>query len=212
MNWLIPDFGCNNRSFVYAESDCANAVTNAWHYSFRSNDCIDTQFFSDLRLDKENVVSDGFFWHGILVYLGNVDLENLTTESDGIKYLSQFVPAARHSDAMKQLEEIVTGIDSSGYNYSNKARFELNSTHALRSIAYNSNRKPKVKRKDDKMFSFDDKRFASLKADKTIDIIIVFQVIRVEENGGITIVWKEISRQKAPMLVIAKNERLADIR
>lgn len=209
---LLPDFGCKNQSVVYIDGDCANSVANGWHYSFRLNGYVESVFFSDLQLVKTNLVAGSFLANGLLVSLGDVDLENLSPTSDGMEYLAQFIPSAAHSDAMKQSAEIEKGIASGNFHYSNKTNFKMNSTYALRSVAYKSDRKPKVERKNDALVSADDHRYAFLKDDKRVDVIIVFRVVRIEENGGITILWKELSRKNGPELIIPKNERLKDFR
>lgn len=214
---LIPDFGCKNKLIVYAEGECAGFVPNGWLFSFRTNYYAELPFMFDLRLDNKMLIADGFLTQGIFVALGDVELGQLNLFSDGIQFLNDFEPAAGLADAKKQSSEFSEGIQSDNFEYTNKLEFELNSTYALRSVAYKSDRKPKISEEKtpvskSKGTASDDRRFEFVKADKRADVIIVFKVVRQEDNGGVSVLWRELSRKKSPELVILKNERLTDIR
>lgn len=209
---LLPDFGCVATLLVEAGGDCASFVPDSWVYSFRQRDYAAPAFFSDIRLSGENLISGGFLAQGIFVPLGDVSLEKLSAENAGIKYLAGFKPADNLPGARRQFTQISDGFDSGGYRYSNIVRYEENTTYALRVAAYKSNRKPKIERRDGAVFSRDDARYSILNNDRRIDLIIAFRIIRKEENGGITVLWKEISRRAAPKLIISKNENLTDLK
>ena len=115
-------------------------------------------------------------------------------------------------EAKKQYAGIVNGIESDNFKYSNSVKVQENTSYALRLAAYKSDREPKIERKSGKVKSKDNFRYLSLKADKRIDLTVAFRVVRKEENGGITILWKEISRRNAPKLIIPKKENFTDIK
>ena len=209
---LIPKFDCRTNQIIYVEGDCAGYVPNGWIYSFREDYYAASAAWSDLRLDGKNLIADGFLTQGILVELGDIELDELNPESDGIKYLSEFVPGATLAEAKTQTSAFKNGVESDGFRYSNSTSFSLNSTYALRSIAYKSKRKVKFEIKNGKPVWSGDPGYSGLSSDVRKDVLIVFRVIREEENGGITLLWKEILRNDAPELLIAKNEKPTDIR
>lgn len=209
---LIPDFGCKTSSIIYVEGNCAAHVPDGWLFSFRLQDYAEGNAWSDLRLDGSDLIADGFLTQGILVSLGDIDLVELTQNSDGIRLLTDFEPAVSLTEAKIQRANIATGIEAEGFHYSNRVAFSLDSTYALRSVAYKSEKKTKSSIVDNKMVWNGDPHYTGLSSDKRADITIVFRIVRTEENGGITILWKEILRQNSPQLVIAKTEKLTDIR
>jgi hypothetical protein len=86
-------------------------------------------------------------------------------------------------------------------------------TYALRVVAYQTKDKyiSRFSKKNKEFTAVDDKFFA-LKYDKRNDYIFAFRVIRIREDGGITILWKELSKQKSPKIVFEKEEKLADFK
>ncbi|MEP6903577.1 MAG: hypothetical protein ABJA66_17775 [Actinomycetota bacterium] len=46
-----------------------------------------------------------------------------------------------------------------------------------------------------------------LDGDNRIDLTLAFRVIRKEPDGGITLLWKEIERQKSPPIKFPKREK-----
>lgn len=54
--------------------------------------------------------------------------------------------------------------------------------------------------------------FLSLAVDKRLDVILVFRILNRDEYGGLTIVWKELSRSDAAKLRFGKNQSMRDFR
>ncbi|MCW5960934.1 MAG: hypothetical protein KIS76_12290 [Pyrinomonadaceae bacterium] len=209
---LFPELNCQNRVIIYAEGECAGAVPNGSQYSFRLEDYTIAPEWSDLRLDGKSIFADGFLTQAILVSLGDAPIETISEMAEGFAFLNNFAPAQTLSGARAQSAELAREIESSGYKYANFAAVKLNETYALRAIAYKSDAKVESKHVNGKLSWNGDPRFINLKLDTRRDITVAFRVIRIEENGGITIVWKELSRRDAPKLQIAKRERPTDIR
>lgn len=53
--------------------------------------------------------------------------------------------------------------------------------------------------------------FLQLVSDKRIDLLVAFRIIREDEDGSVSILWKEISRQNAPTIKFADNEEMTDL-
>jgi hypothetical protein len=98
---LFPDFDCQEKNLVRVSGNCADIVPGSWSYSFRRKDYSYENFF-DISLKDGNLISEGFLSQGILVRLGDVPLDAITPASDGLKFLSDFVPQVESQEAKKQ--------------------------------------------------------------------------------------------------------------
>jgi len=207
---LFPDFDCHQeKNVIRVDGNCANLVPGSWNYSFRQKNYSDIDFW-DVRFKDENLISKGFLSQGMLVRLGNVPLENVSTASGGIKFLLEFKPGTLLEEAKKQFAQIEKGIEADGYKYTNSIKADENTTYAMRVVAY----RDKINNRglSDKITSGDFKYFYLNSNDKRIDLTVAFRVVRRDADGSITILWKELNRREAPKIVFAKNEKLSDIK
>lgn len=207
---LFPDFDCEAKSIIRVDGNCADLVPGSWNYSFRLKNYSDIDFL-DVQLKDGNLISKGFLSQGILVRLGNVPLENVSLTSAGVKFLLDFMPKDQIVEAKKQFVQITEGIKAAdGYIYTNSLKADENTTYALRVIAYRS----KVNNRGlSKKMTARELNFINLNyADKRIDLTVAFRIIRRDEDGSITILWKEINRRNAPKIVFAKYEKPSDIK
>jgi hypothetical protein len=104
----------------------------------------------------------------MLVQLGDVPLEDVTTSTAGVGELTRLVPPANYADALELSRKIFTGYRANGFRYSAGALAKLNTTYVLRSVLNNR-----------------------------VDHLIVFRVVR-ENEVGITILWRELERYPKP--------------
>jgi hypothetical protein len=89
----------------------------------------------------------------------------------------------------------------------------IGSTFVMRIIAYRNNNFADVLRK--RKHGIPPKTFwalESLRADKRIDMILVFRILKEGEHGDLTVVWKELRRQKAPELKFRDGVTVGDLR
>lgn len=186
---LFPDIDCASNGVLRVDGNCANSVPDKWQYSFRWKD-----YGEDIQFKDGKLISNGYRSQGILTKLGDVSLENISTASGGMKFLLDFKPQVVGEEAKKQKAHISRGIEADGYNYTNNLKADENMTYALRLIAYRY------------------KLGLSSGTNKRIDLTVSFRIVRRDDDGSITILWKELNRQKAPKLVFAKNEKLSDIK
>ena len=192
---LLPDLGCyENVNIVKADEICLNYIPDSSFYSFREREHT-LEVLSDVRLTNGFLVSDGILAQGILVNLGDVGLEKITTESDGLPFLRSFSPHSSAVEAKNQYFQLLTGIKAGKHEYKKALPAAENTTYALRVIAYRGN----VFRRF-RGFLFD-----LLEGDKRIDLTLAFRIIRKEKDGTLTLVWKELERKDSPRIKFPKK-------
>lgn len=185
---LLPDAGCEaNALVVKANELCLNQIPESSFFSFREREHMQ-EVLSDIRLEKDHLITDGILSLGILVNLGDIAPENVTTQSEGLKFLNEFVPQSSRKEAYKQSQQIEKGVKFGGYEYKRTVPIVENSTYALRVIAYRGNI----------LRSFRGFYFDLLAGDKRIDLTVALRIVRREPDGGVTIVWRELARRESP--------------
>ncbi len=205
---LYPDFNCISKRTISVAGDCANQVLGGSTRGFRlgSN-------YSDLKYNNNKLVGIGFFSHEILVDLGDVPIESLALNSPGLYFLSSFTPANDFHSANRQFAGIVSGMKNGEYFYSRSVEPKLDRTYALRVIAFGNGDNIQKRRFRQRgrveplLWSFQ-----SLRSDKRVDVIVVFRVIRLEEDGNITVLSKQLSRKKSPVITFGENETLKNFK
>ena len=192
---LLPDLECEKNTLVIkADETCLKAIPESSFYSFREREHTQ-ELLADIRLKGNYLISDGILSQGILVNLGDIALENVTTESEGLKFLNDFVPQALNKEAQKQFLQMIKGVRSGKYEYAKIVSANENETYGLRVIAY----KGAIVR------SFRGFRFDLLAGDERTDITLAFRIVRKDAGGGLTLVWKELSRRESPKLKFEKR-------
>ncbi len=192
---LMPDVGCTeNVNVIRADAVCLNYIPESSYYSFREKEHT-IEMLADIRLRNGFLISDGILSQGIMVNLGDVELEKLAPAAEGFGFLTNFAPHTEGIEAQKQYLEMMRGVKVGGYEYKKAHSSVENTTYALRVVAYRGN----VFR------SFRGYRFDVLGGDKRIDLTIAFRVIRKDADGSVTLLWKEIERRNAPRLEFPKR-------
>jgi len=196
---LFPDIGCeDNANVIRADEDCLKWVQMSGFYSFREKQHT-RDFLSDIRLKDGVLITDGLLSQGIIVALGDVALENITLSSDGLKFLNEFKPEPQSGEALKQTVEIIKGIKSGDYVYKKALTAKENTTYALRVVAYRGSF----------IQTFRGQQFDMLGGDKRIDITMAFRLVKKDEPGTVTLLWKELSRKTAPKVIVPKRNKKA---
>ena len=111
----------------------------------------------------------------IFVNLGDVKLEDLSVNSAGMDFLVNFKPEKKAKKINEQYEQIAKGIKIGNYEYLKSLPISENATYALRSIAYQGS--------------------LDFPPGEIADVIVAFRVAGIDDDGTVTIIWKELSRK-----------------
>ena len=145
---------------------------------------------SDLILEKDIIKTDSVLQQGILVKLGSIKLQEVSLQTDGMKFLLDFKPALNKEELQKNDELLGKGIKAEGFTYAYGLFVEDKATYALRSIAYRG----KVPR------SISGVKYNEMDYDKRKDLVVAFTVIEKDPNGNVTVIWKVIQVKDSPKL------------
>ncbi len=210
---LLPDFECETKNVIRLDGDCKNFVPGLWTYSFRSKN-YSNKILYDLTFKGDNLVTGSLLSQGILVSLGDKSLDSVLLESPGLSFLTSFAPATERETISEQYREISKGIEQHGLLLTNKLKMEENTTYALRTIAYDYKDEwtSRMWDKNADKVSEDEREFIAIDYDTRNDSIYIFRVVKKSDDGGVTILWKRLSKEKSPKLVYQEDEKLADFK
>lgn len=121
---------------------------------------------------------------GIIAQIGDVELENLSSNSKEIEFLNNFKFKKDVEEIKKQNENLANGISFNNLTYSNAAQANLNSTYVLRSIDY----------QDKQIIFFPQPMFP--KPGNEADMTIAFKVIGQEDDGSLIILWRKLKAKQ----------------
>jgi hypothetical protein len=126
-----------------------------------------------------------------------------------LKYLVAYQPDTDPKAAAEHAKQFRSGITVDGFRYTDSITPDENRTFAMRLIAYGlENGLGPV---TDQTTS-DEMLFQSLVYDKRVDVVVVFRILERDELGGLTIVWKELSRSDAAKIKFRKNQSPKEFR
>jgi hypothetical protein len=203
---LLPNFDCITKDLIRVDGECARFMPDMSDFSFRTKNYSEPDYH-DIRFSGDEIISNGPFSHGILTALGDVPIEQVNATSAGLKFLVDFRPDVEPAAAGKTAEKLSGGNESGGYRYSTSVKADVNSTFALRFVAYRiGNSLPQYPS------SLAQQRFLQIVSEKRSDVTIVFRIVGKGADGSVTILWKELERRKAPAIKFAKGSVLADFK
>jgi hypothetical protein len=173
---------CGDERVVNAgKSDCLQPESDQLaYYSFRKK-LYGAQDWLDLRYqDKSLWVGVRRLTIGLIVDLGETDLESLSADSAEVKALAALLMPKKSEDIDARKKEIEKGIDAGAFKFFHNSAVVTGRTYLLRSYAYRT-------------------RESALN-DKRIDIIVALKIVGIDENHGLTVIWKELSRANSHQL------------
>jgi hypothetical protein len=135
--------------------------------------------WAELRLRK-GLFSTGFMQQSLalLVQLGDVPLEDVTTETAGVAELTQLVAPADYATALALSKKLFTGYRANGFAYAAGMFARVNTTYVLRSVM-----------------------------NKKVDHVVAFRVVAQDEEG-VSIVWKRLVDYPKPKWKVPKAAKV----
>lgn len=168
-------------------------------YSFRIKNYSVTSL-SDLIYKDDQFQSFGNLTDGIFVNIGDIPLEQVSLSTNGLKFLTDFQPAAYFEEVREHFTLFKNGVEKDGFIYKNGVNAQENTTYILRSIAYSG--------KSYRMIQgvlYDELLFDSRK-----DKIVAFRIVS-RDKESVTIIWKNLAEKKSPKVKSkGKNSYLKD--
>jgi len=205
---LFPNSNCESRMEVRVDGPCANHVPGGSSYSFRPG-----AITPDIHFNDGWLIGDSFFSQIIVARIGDVPLVGLEASASQLRFLTSFEPASEIPGARQQFATIMKGIDADGVKYSKGSQPELGATYAMRIVAYrNGNNLERRMAREGVGPDHPVMMFKKLEEDNRVDLLVAFRIVRREEDGNLTIVWKELERKKSPVLRFAQDEEMTDLK
>lgn len=191
MTKLMLDRGCAEyTSVLNVSEECLKySMPGAGSsFSFRTEN-YRIRRLADINYTEEGFYSPGILTHSILVNIGDVPLEDVTLQTKGVKFLTDFETITDFEKAREADKQITGGIEKGGFFYSRKAATLEDTTYVLRSIAYRGSYFRAVQGFVYDELDFDDRR----------DITVAFRIIR-RDDESVTILWRILVKQKSPAI------------
>ncbi|HEX5708855.1 MAG TPA: hypothetical protein VFX96_16265 [Pyrinomonadaceae bacterium] len=130
------------------------------------------RYGSDIMLEQNRLtafsVGAGL---GFLFDLGEMPLEEATTETGPVKLLAAFVPPTAEAEARKIQLHLHDGYQQGWFVYRKRIPAVVGHTYVLRTVDY-----------------------------RVSDLLVAFQVLRREPNGDVILLWKMLKRFPTPQL------------
>jgi hypothetical protein len=106
---------------------------------------------------------------GVLVSLGDVALQNVTTATPAAAAIAEFRPPVDYLEEHRFVQVARAGFTFKGMEYKATLPVALNTTYTLRSIS-----------------------------NKRADLLVAFRVVREHEDGSVTLLWKKLKINPKP--------------
>jgi hypothetical protein len=125
---------------------------------------------SDISLEQ-NKFSVGFAGldFGFLTELGDVPIETVNLEHQGVEFLANYAPPIIETEIRDQQHASSTGIQANGFNYQRDVDAKNGNTYVLRAINYRES-----------------------------DLLVVFRVTRQDTDGSHILLWQILKRFPVP--------------
>src|SRR5947209_5647300 len=128
---------------------------------------------SDIELEQD-VLGVGFAGadFGFMANLGNVPLETVSVETEGVRFMAAFQTPSAEAEARKAYRQFGSDGQQAGqWTYKSRLPVFVNNTYALRSVNYD-----------------------------TSDVLVAFRVVRKDFDGSVVLLWKMLKKYPKPTL------------
>ncbi len=186
---LLPEIKCpENLKEIEINEPCAVAAIfgHGTSFSFRTQN-YQFEEISDIKITQGNFVANGLNTLGLMASLGGVELNSVVVEDENIVALNKFIPASKLDEILVQESQINKGLKLGNLTFSKSLLITEKTTYILRSVAYRG--------------TVGKTASVLLQNDKREDILIAFRVVRKENDGSVTLLWKKLQSKTAPKLI-----------
>lgn len=194
---LISDAGCaDNSRIVVATDECLKYTMPGAgsSYSFRINNYRIPRL-ADIIFTANSFQAPGILVNGIFVNIGNVPLDDVSLQTDGLEFLVNLQPESEFKRATEIDRKLIKGIKKGKFLYRRGLFAVENTTYVMRSIAYDGKYFRAVNGLTYNEFAFD----------KRTDIIVAFRIVDKDNADSVTILWKQLANKKSPKIVRANK-------
>lgn len=127
---------------------------------------------SDLLLEQ-NHFSVGFAGanFGYILMLGDVPLEDVIPETEGVQFLASLTTPSKEPEARQQQHHASAGVKHGDFTYQDRVPVHIGKTYVVRSVNYNDT-----------------------------DTLVAFRVVRKDDDGSVILLWKMLKKFPTPKL------------
>ena len=194
---LLSDAGCQESASIIVATEFCIKYKNLFggsSYSFR-NETYTLGRFSDVVYKTGVLYSYGKMTLGFITDLGEgVSPAGVSAKTSGAKYVFDFAPPETLAQIEAASAKFQKGVVADGFSYRKFHALQENHTYLIRSIAYR--RRERVER--NKVV------YDELTHDNRKDVIVVFQVVRLSGEDGVTLLWKQLQRKDVAKIDVSK--------
>lgn len=205
---IFPDLNCITAAVIRVDDGCKEFVPMSSGFSFRNGGYTDRNYHDIYYIDGL-LRSFGFFAQGIFTSIGDVPIERLEMEHPSFSFLRKYKAEVSISEAKSNAKRFKEGFAIDAFKYADSVPVTPETTYLLRHIAYGIGNSLAPLSPSTSTLEM---KFLSLSVDNRSDELIVFQIVKVDPDGGATIVWKRVNSSDAPKLKFSKSEEHVDLR
>lgn len=178
---IFPDIGCNRFLVDANDQRCVQAVQlfgQGAYYSFRKKNNNDAPWFDIYFADGKFSVIKSAETLGFWADLGDLPIETLEKTSPELVKLREYQLPQTEFD-LKSEKSKFENVASNGNQFlTSKIKVKLNTTYGLRLSFWTS----------------------QYNGGEDTDLLIVLRVIRENEDGSVTFIWRELQRKETSKL------------
>lgn len=190
----------SDRRVVDVSEPCPSTLIpgRAALFSFRTGS-YETANIADVILNRGTLSFMGRNVLGVFTAISAQNLELASTSSPGVDLLAGLTPPVKYEELKQAYANLQQGVKYKEFIFASYLKVKEDTVFAVRSIAYDN---------DVYIYSRGFK-FSLTDGDKRDDVIAVFKVVKMHEDGSITMIWRELQRKKAIKFVVEKpkNEK-----
>lgn len=207
---LFVNADCEKKFVVQVGGDCENYV----HDRYGSSLGIRRRSSGDLRVERDELIADGFFSLSMIADIGEGDIRSIGFDTGAVKDIQAVQPAKTLDGLKAQYAEMRAGSRRGEFFYRDRINYAVDHVYIIRVIAVDADNVGYKRLGRDRGPAKDTNlngRFLGLRYEDRSDVTAVLKVVRVED-GAVTIVWKRLSRTPAPVIRFGDKQPLSDFK